>query len=482
MDNGSGGLTNADNNNPITGQQAVVEANNTFQFKVRRLTLANTAPVFTATEIMGLAKGTQTMSAYTVAKVRQYDFISAGAPITPLTIGALPNAVFGSTGYGWTTTPLAYDRGPSANAGTTTESFHYASFSDNFQIQVVSGATYQVRVYLGDSQYKHDNVQVTFGNVTSAASYVRTTTPGATILTTFDETVTTVTATSSTLLINLQDLGGSDPNWVVDGLDIALTGSLPGAQPEKAADVIVGGTAPALTPAELAPVAAAAIQRLAATGLSVAQVAELRAATFVIQTNLSATTGALGLTALGSEVVTLDATGAGHGWFLDPTPADDNEFRQVVSASELDATNPAAKNHYDLLTVVMHELEHVLGVGDVSASVSPHTLMTDTLALGERRLPSGEAPVFVGLNTPEVLPDASALASVLGQTPSTPLFRVAPATTTAFVSGESVVSTAVLDNGRQTGKLRLAPARLLTDRRDTTDTLAGDRGNDPTNS
>ena len=74
VDNGSGGLI-TDGNNLITGQQAVVEANNTFKFTVRRPTLAGVQPVFTATEVSGLAFGTAAQAAYTVANVRQFDLI-----------------------------------------------------------------------------------------------------------------------------------------------------------------------------------------------------------------------------------------------------------------------------------------------------------------------------------------------------------------------------------------------------------------------
>ena len=37
-------------------------------------------------------------------------------------------------------------------------------------------------------------------------------------------------------------------------------------------------------------------------------------------------TGALGLTSIGGSLVRLDDDGAGRGWFVDPTPADDAEF------------------------------------------------------------------------------------------------------------------------------------------------------------
>ncbi len=384
VDNGSGGFV-ADGNSQITGLQAIVEANNTFKFEVMRPTLAGTAPVFTATDVTGAAVGTLTGAVYTVPKVRQLAFIPTGAAVTAPILPVLLSSVYATTGYGWTTTPLALTRGGAPAGDTTEDSFHFDSISDNFQVQVAPDTQYTVRVYIYDSLGAHD-ADVTVGSSSLAVA----STAGV-----LQDPVFTVTSTGSaggppvTLSINMQQFGSVSPDWVLNGLDIVQTvgGTPPTLQPELAANVIADSKAPSLTQAELAPIAAA-IQRLAATGLSAAQVAELKAITYVIQPNLAATTGALGLTALNSEVVTLDATGAGHGWFIDPTPTNDDNFRNQVSTSKLLATNPAATTGYDLLTVVMHEDEHVLGVSDVSAAVAPNVLMTNTLAVGMRRLPT----------------------------------------------------------------------------------------------
>ena len=63
--------------------------------------------------------------------------------------------------------------------------------------------------------------------------------------------------------------------------------------------------------------------------------------------------------------ITLDADAAGHGWYLDATPLDDAEFGNVFSATRMQ-TDPtgAPAGHYDLLTTVMHEMGHALGLGD----------------------------------------------------------------------------------------------------------------------
>ena len=64
------------------------------------------------------------------------------------------------------------------------------------------------------------------------------------------------------------------------------------------------------------------------------------------------------------NLITLDATAAGRGWFIDPTPANGSEFAQALSDSRAAATaDSPAFGRMDLLTVLMHEIGHVLGYG-----------------------------------------------------------------------------------------------------------------------
>jgi hypothetical protein len=157
-------------------------------------------------------------------------------------------------------------------------------------------------------------------------------------------------------------------------------------QPQLAADgPAANAEAPALTAVELAPVAQEAVANWAATGLSADQVAELNAVQYQIDTLGG---GVLGLTDLGSEVVTLDATAAGYGWYLGSTPGDDSAFGIVTAPNELQASpGSPAFGRMDLLTVVEHELGHVLGLGDLNPQAVPHDVMTETLATGVRRSP-----------------------------------------------------------------------------------------------
>ena len=101
----------------------------------------------------------------------------------------------------------------------------------------------------------------------------------------------------------------------------------------------------------------------------------------------------LNLGAFAPTQITLDADAAGRGWYLDATPGDDAEFGAVFAATRMQ-TDPtgAPAGHYDLLTAIMHEMGHTLGLGDFYLAGDRDDLMYGWLYLGERRLPGdGEA-------------------------------------------------------------------------------------------
>ena len=93
----------------------------------------------------------------------------------------------------------------------------------------------------------------------------------------------------------------------------------------------------------------------------------------------------LGLAA--STIIFVDKDAAGHGWFLDPTPWEDSEFAQ-------DHASGSAKDKVDLLSVLAHELGHILGLDDDHQAdpFAANNVMADALPLGVRRSPLDGTP------------------------------------------------------------------------------------------
>jgi hypothetical protein len=114
----------------------------------------------------------------------------------------------------------------------------------------------------------------------------------------------------------------------------------------------------------------------------------------------------------------IDQNAAGHGWFIDPTPYDDAEYsgHGADGALEAAASSPAY-GRMDLLSVVMHEIGHLLGFGhDGAASGS---VMAGTLEAGERVV-SLEASTTAGSATPEPAPPPAPAEPEPAPPPSSP--------------------------------------------------------------
>jgi hypothetical protein len=86
------------------------------------------------------------------------------------------------------------------------------------------------------------------------------------------------------------------------------------------------------------------------------------------------------------KIIEKDA--GGYGWFVDATPMDDVEFSEATFGSRR-YTDPASApaGRMNLLTAIMHEMGHHLGLPDSYAAHSRDTLMYGYLTQGERRMP-----------------------------------------------------------------------------------------------
>jgi hypothetical protein len=173
------------------------------------------------------------------------------------------------------------------------------------------------------------------------------------------------------------------PYGAAGGLPITGDFDFP-ALPEFAA----GGQGPgaaAISTGDLNGIVQAALGRLQQAGVSADIVSRLATVTALIQ---PLAPGQLGSAWVGQNTIVLSPDGAGHGWFVDPTPYQDEEFASGTAF----AGSPAAGRE-DLLTTVLHELGHIAGIADDSGS----TLMLDALPAGTRRTDALGA-VFAGLN------------------------------------------------------------------------------------
>ncbi len=144
-----------------------------------------------------------------------------------------------------------------------------------------------------------------------------------------------------------------------------------------------GHAAPAatLTAADVQPLLPQALARWQASGADTSALA-----------GLSVRIADLGGTTLGmvsGNTIWLDDDAAGWGWFVDPTPWDDREFTTPGDQGE--------QNRMDLLSVLMHEIGHVLGHDHDDGG----GVMNETLAAGERLTLSG---VFVDRPQPIDVP------------------------------------------------------------------------------
>jgi glucose/arabinose dehydrogenase len=146
-----------------------------------------------------------------------------------------------------------------------------------------------------------------------------------------------------------------------------------GSSLQLAGKEVTSSKAPRLTAAQLKPILAEAVARWESIIVSPEAKRRLDAVRLDIA-DLPKNT--LGMSS--GNVVFIDINAAGHGWFVDQTPWEDSEFVSSLKKSP-------AKDRVDLLSVVEHELGHILGFSD-NYFGNPYMgdCMADTLPIGMR--------------------------------------------------------------------------------------------------
>ena len=143
-----------------------------------------------------------------------------------------------------------------------------------------------------------------------------------------------------------------------------------------------------LKQADLDAVVTTAIARWSASGLNDDQIAALHRLKFEV-----ADLPSLYLGEADGHRIRVDNNAGGNGWFIDGSSQGESVFMKETSATRR-YTDPAsdAAGRIDLLTTILHEMGHALGLNDSYLEQDRDSLMYGFLTKGERRLPqAGQA-------------------------------------------------------------------------------------------
>lgn len=105
------------------------------------------------------------------------------------------------------------------------------------------------------------------------------------------------------------------------------------------------------------------------------------------------------------DLIQISRTAAGNAWFVDETPSDDAEFERRTGFQPVSSDNGlkvrSTVEGVDLLTTLMHEMGHRLGLPDTYALRDRSSIMYGYLTRGERRLPAPNQARGAVLSTDE---------------------------------------------------------------------------------
>ena len=194
-----------------------------------------------------------------------------------------------------------------------------------------------------------------------------------------------VTIQTITIVINGDPLDEPDENFFINlsnpigagiqdptAVGLILDDDLPAPLLVLGGAATSGNNAGAVSNDAVQPLLTAAIEHWRAAGADLLRLNNLDALQGQV-TDLPHST--LGLAS--QDLILIDRDAAGYGWFVDSTPLDDREFEVGVGSP--------ASGLVDLLSVVTHELGHLLGYGHEHDG---QDVMGEYLPVGNRRLPA----------------------------------------------------------------------------------------------
>ncbi len=392
-----GRIIDADLDANLKGQQLEVARGGLVTLHLQAPHVSGT-PKLTVVSLDGLHQGTiqsPDFLHYSVRELRRFDFnhiASAGSVnVTPTEADFIGVTRFDLTptrdGFGWERSPNSNDVGaantddqgtslvysvPRVDLNRDYASGHRTLGGRTFLVEAAPSTSYDIRVFTGnqsDDQTLRASVEGLGGSqsVTTLAQDFRT-------LTFFGAHDTNG---DGFIDVSFGNDGGHSELWMVNGIDVATsTLSLPPTEALKA-EIPPGLVAPAI-PRQLATsalqrIVEVAIDAWSLNGATTAELARLRTVTFAIA-DLDES-GSLGQA--GSRAIVIDDDGAGFGWSA-----------QLATV---------AGGRFDLLTVVAHELGHILGRTDeVGTTANVGDIMTDSLAPGVRHDRLGAIDDFFG--------------------------------------------------------------------------------------
>ena len=91
------------------------------------------------------------------------------------------------------------------------------------------------------------------------------------------------------------------------------------------------------------------------------------------------------LGSVADNIIYIDANAAGYGWFVDVAPIGDNNPRRATDSDQAASADNDGFQRMDLLTVLMHEMGHILGFDDRHDPADASDLMFWALEAGDRK-------------------------------------------------------------------------------------------------